>query len=191
MNDQSTPACNGDELADAVSDADHQRGPADATVTLVEYGDYECPDCLNSEPIVKQLQARMGGRLRVIFRHFPRNSIHPRASAAAEAAEAAAQQGRFWDMHESLFQHQRELSEIDLTHLALRLGLDVYRFQRDSESESHSRRVRDNYDGAIRSGISGTPTFFINGCRHSGSNDFDALFSAIVAAAEVSPSRTA
>jgi protein-disulfide isomerase len=168
-------------LVDPVTDADHQRGPVDAPVTLVEYGDYECPDCLNSEPIVRQLRDRLGDRLRLVFRHFPRSSIHPRASAAAEAAEAAGAQGRFWEMHDSLFHHQKELADLDLTHLALQLGLDVYKFQRDSESPAHSRRVREQYDGAIRSGVARTPTFFINGTRHDGNNDFDSLLSGIEA----------
>jgi protein-disulfide isomerase len=170
------------ELADAVTDADHQRGRADAPVTMVEYGDYECPDCLNSEPIVKRLSEQLGDRLRVVFRHFPRNSVHPRASAAAEAAEAAAAQGRFWEMHEALFNHQKQLADVDLTHLALQLGLDVYKFQRDIESPAHSRRVREHYDGALRSGVTGTPTFFINGHRHEGKKDFETLLAAITAA---------
>ncbi len=179
MNETKKPISDCNDLATPVVEADHQLGPADAPVTLVEYGDYECPDCLNSEPIVKQLRDQLEDRLRVVFRHFPRNSIHPRASAAAEAAEAAAAQGRFWDMHEALFKHQQELVDVDLTHLALLLGLDVYKFQQDLDSPTSRRRVRDNYDDAVRSGVTRTPTFFINGCRHDGPNDFDTLLAAI------------
>jgi len=100
-----------DELDVPPSPKDHGQGPIDAPVTLIEYGDYECPDCFNAEPVVSELRRRMGDRLRVVFRHFPRSSIHPRASVAAAAAEAAAAQGKFWEMHSALFKHQRELAE--------------------------------------------------------------------------------
>jgi protein-disulfide isomerase len=165
-----------------ISEADHARGNPDAPVTLLEYGDYECPDCLNTEPIIKKLLDRFGDRLRVVFRHFPKNSIHPHASAAAEAAEAAGAQGKFWEMHETLFAHQHELADMDLTHLALLLGLDVYRFSRDSESHAFPKRVREHYDSGIASGVTHTPTFFINGCRYRGRNDFESLVNAIESA---------
>jgi protein-disulfide isomerase len=170
------------DLTNPISEADHVRGSADAPVTLVEYGDYECPACLNSQPIIRRLMEKFGDRLRVVFRHFPRNSIHPHASAAAEAAEAAGVQGKFWEMHESLFAHQQELADLDLTHLALLLGLDVYRFQRDSESRTFPKRVREHYDGGVASGVDRTPTFFINGCRYKGHNEFEALAAAIESA---------
>src|SRR5437899_5411329 len=109
-------------LADPIIPRDHSLGPVDAPVTLVEYGDYECPDCFNAEPVVAEIRARLGDKLRYVFRHFPRSSIHPRASVAAAAAEAAGRQGKFWDMHQALFRHQRELADLDLVHLALRLG---------------------------------------------------------------------
>src|ERR1043165_6240505 len=108
------------DLAVPVADKEHILGPIDAPITLVEYGDYECPDCLNAEPVVAKLRARLGARLRLVFRHFPQSSIHPRASAAAAAAEAAGVQGKFWQMHAALFAHQKELANLDLTHLALR-----------------------------------------------------------------------
>lgn len=164
-----------------VSESDHSRGSATPRVTLVEYGDYECPDCLNSEPMVRQLLQQFGDRLQVIFRHFPRNSIHPRASAAAEAAEAAGVQGKFWQMHEALFAHQQELADLDLTHLALQLGLDVYRFARDTESRSFPRHVQEDYDGGVASGVRRTPTFFINGRRYDGPDELSSLASAISA----------
>jgi protein-disulfide isomerase len=167
------------DLSIPVSDADHVLGPPTAPVTLVEYGDYECPDCLNSEPIVRQLREHFGEKLRVVFRHFPMNSVHPHASAAAQAAEAAGAQGKFWEMHQTLFAHQHELAEADFTHLALQLGLDPYKFERDSEARSFPRRVREHYDSGVESGVKSTPTFFINGCRHEGRKDLATLLGAI------------
>jgi NhaA family Na+:H+ antiporter len=163
------------DLTTPVSDNDHMLGPAVAPVTLVEFGDYECRVCLNTEPIVLRLREHFGEKLRIVFRHFPRNSVHPHASAAAEAAEAAGAQGKFWEMHHALFAHQRELADLDLTHLALTLGLDPYKFARDSESRTFPRRVRDHYEGGEQSGVTDTPTFFVNGCRHDGPNDFETL----------------
>lgn len=157
-----------DELIDPVTDKDHALGPADAPVTLVEYGDYECPDCLNAEPIVAALRERLGDQLRVIYRHFPRTSIHPRSAAAAAAAEAAAAQGKFWVYHKGLFDHQKELHDLDLIHLAVLLGLEVYRFQASLEAPATARRVSDDYGSAIRHGLKATPTFFINGRRYTG-----------------------
>src|SRR5271163_1362264 len=114
----------GDLLTIPVNDRDHSIGPAAAPITIVEYGDYECPTCLNAVPVVKSVQQSLGDRLRFVFRHFPRSSIHPHASAAAEAAEAAAEQGKFWEMHKALFEHQKDLGTVDLSHLALTLGLE-------------------------------------------------------------------
>ena len=170
----------GIDLTIPVVETDHAIGPSTAAVTLVEYGDYECPDCLNSEPIVRKLIDHFGERLRVIFRHFPLNSVHPHASAAAQAAEAAGAQGKFWEMHRSLFSHQKDLHELDLTHLALQLGLDPYRFARDSEA-GFSRRVRGDQEGGIHSGVKGTPSFFINGCRYGGPKDFTSFVDVIQA----------
>ena len=166
-------------LAVPVTDLDHSQGLSDAAVTLVEYGDYECPDCLNAQPIIAELKRHFKDRLRIIFRHFPMSSVHPFASAAALAAEAAGAQGRFWDMHDALFRHQAELANIDLTHLALRIGLEVYRFQRDSEAKMYGKRIRTDYDGGVRSGVKGTPTFFINGTRYAGGADLESLRSAM------------
>jgi protein-disulfide isomerase len=167
------------DLAVPVSDKDHAQGPAAAPVTLVEYGDYECPDCLNAVPVVTELRQRLGDRLRYVFRHFPQSSVHPHASAAAQAAEAAAQQGQFWAMHDALFAHQRELADLDLTHLALQIGLEVYQFQRDSESEHAARRIRADHTSGTQSGVRGTPTFFINGHRHAGPAKLEAILAAI------------
>jgi protein-disulfide isomerase len=167
------------DLLIPVSESDHALGPAAAPVTVVEYGDYECPDCLNTEPIVRQLREHFGDRLRVIFRHFPQHSVHPHASAAAQAAEAAGSQGKFWEMHQALFKSQRGLADLDFTHLALRLGLDPYKFERDSETRAFARRVRDHHEGGVQSGVKGTPTFFINGRRHQGKKDLPTLLAAI------------
>jgi len=170
------------DLLIPVSDTDHVLGPAAAPVTLVEYGDYECPDCLNSDPIVRQLREHFGDQLRVVFRHFPQNSVHPHASAAAQAAEAAGAQGKFWEMHQVLFAHQRELADLDFTHMALQLGMDPYKFERDSEARVFPRRVREDHQGGIQSGVKGTPTFFINGCRHEGAKDLATLVAKIESA---------
>ena len=169
------------DLAVPVSDADHSAGPPAAPVTLVEYGDYECPACLNAEPMVDEVRRRLGDRVRVIFRHFPQNSVHARASAAAEAAEAAASQGKFWPFHHALFAKQAELAEVDLNHLALNAGLDVYKFGRDLGSGVYAPRVRADYDGGVRSGVDGTPTFFINGRRFAGRVTIERLLVAIEA----------
>ncbi len=171
------------ELAVPVSEKDHSRGPVDAPVTLLEYGDFECPDCLNAYPIVKGIRDRLGNEVRFVFRHFPQSSVHPHASAAAAATEAADSQGRFWDMHDALFRHQKELATLDLTHLALRIGLEVYRFQRDSESPHHAKKVRDDFAGGVASGVRGTPTFFMNGRRYEGKVELEAMIAAIEAAA--------
>lgn len=163
-------------------ETDHSLGPIDAPVTLIEYGDYECPDCFNAEPVVSELRSRMGDQLRVIFRHFPRSSIHPRASAAAAAAEAAAAQGQFWKMHKALYQHQRDLADLDLTHLALRLGLDVYRFQQVVESAPVAQRIQNDFDTAVRNHVTGTPAFFINGRRYRGQTQLEPMLEALKAA---------
>src|SRR5438309_1285506 len=151
----------GQTLVDPVTDQDHQQGSPDAPVTIVEYGDYECPSCLNALPIIQEVRQRLGDRLRFVFRHFPQSSIHPHASVAAEAAEAAAEQGKFWEMHESLFRHQKELAEVDMTHLALRLGLEIYKFETSRNRERHRERVRADFEGGVRSGVHKTPTLFI------------------------------
>lgn len=169
-------------LAEPVTDRDHALGSASAPVTIVEYGDYECADCLNAVPIVAEVRRQLGDRLRFVFRHFPRSNIHPRASAAAEAAEAAGDQGKFWEMHEALFRHQSDLSETDFSHLALTLGLEIYRFESSRGRELHSRRVRSDYEGGVRSGVNKTPTLFINGRRYEGPVEADAVVAAAQAA---------
>jgi protein-disulfide isomerase len=169
-------------LAVPVSDRDHSVGPADAPVTLVEYGDYECQYCGKAYPILKRIRKKMGEQLRFVFRNFPLNTIHEHASVAAQAAEAAAGQKKFWEMHDMLYEHQDELANADLLQYALKLGLEIYKFEADLASEHYSRRVRDDFKSGVRSGVNGTPTFFINGKRYDGPLEHDPLLAAVQAA---------
>ena len=157
------------ELTPPVSARDHAAGPDDAPVTLVEYGDYECPYCGMAHPIVKRAQRELGNQLRFVFRNFPLAESHPHARLAAQAAEAAAAQGRFWEMHDMLFEHQDALEAEDLVSYAKSLGLDTAQFTRDLEAGTYAKRVRDDFRNGVRSGVNGTPTFFINGNRYDGS----------------------
>jgi NhaA family Na+:H+ antiporter len=158
---------------------DHLRGGSDAAVTLVEYGDFQCPYCGDAYPVVQELLARFGDRLRFVFRHMPLIDLHPRARAAAEAAEAAAAQGRFWEMHDRLFTHQLELSDADLRRHAEAIGLDVGRFDRELREGVHAGRVEADYRSGVRSGTPSTPRFFVNGVIHLGSPTRPALEEAI------------
>jgi diadenylate cyclase len=166
-----------------VGDRDHVRGAATAPVTLVEYGDFECPYCGRMYPVVKELRERAGDRLRVVFRHFPLDSVHPHARRAAEAAEAAAAQGRFWEMHDLLFENQDNLDDEALRRYAARLGLDMARFEDDLAERRHAPRVREDRLDGERTGVEGTPTFFINGARYEGSLDLEGMLAAVEEAA--------
>ena len=166
-------------LAVPVGESDHAQGPAAAAVTLVEYGDYECPSCGQAYPIVKELQRRLGSQLRFVFRNFPLATAHPHAERAAEAAEAAGAQGQFWAMHDTLFENQNALDDEDLVRYAAALGLDESQFVADLARRAYAVRVREDFMGGVRSGVNGTPTFFINGRRHDGPFDLDTLFAAI------------
>ena len=170
-------------LAVPVSARDHQEGPAVAPVTLVEYGDYECPNCGQAFPIVQAIRRDMGDQLRFVFRNFPLTQIHPYAEHAAEAAEAAGAQGKFWPYHDMLFLHQDALTDSDLIGYAADLGLDVARFTRDLEDGAFAERVREDFLSGVRSGVNGTPTFFINSYRYDGSYDYDTLLAALQEAA--------
>src|SRR5207247_42657 len=156
-------------LTPPVSAGDHIAGPDDAPVTLVEYGDYECPYCGMAYPIVKRAQRELGNRLRFVFRNFPLAESHPHARLAAQGAEAAAAQGRFWEMHDMLFEHQYALETEELIGYAKGLGLDAVQFTRDLEAGTYAKRVRDDFRNGVRSGVNGTPTFFMNGTRYDGS----------------------
>jgi protein-disulfide isomerase len=164
-------------------DHDHIQGPPDAAVTLVQYGDYECPYCGEAYPIVKEVQARMGERLRFVIRNFPITTAHPHAEQAAEAAEAAAAQGRFWEMHDTLYENQRRLRDEDLHAYAERLGLDVELFDKEMAEHVHAERVHEDFISGVRSGVNGTPTFYINGARHDDSYESETLFAALERAA--------
>jgi Na+/H+ antiporter NhaA len=167
------------DLAVPVDDArDHVRGPEKAPVTVVEYGDFECPYCGQAEPAVREL-LRDHGDVRYVWRHLPLTDVHPHAQMAAEAAEAAAAQGAFWEMHDLLFGHQDALTMRDLLGYAGSLGLDTQRFSSDLRAHEGAERVRQDTDSADLSGVSGTPTFFVNGQRHYGAYDLESLTKAV------------
>lgn len=171
------------DLADEVdSERDHIRGAPDAPVTLLEYGDYECPYCGQAEEVVRELLSSFGDDLRYVWRHLPLNDVHPSAQLAAEAAEAAGAQGAFWPMHDVLLAHQDELRPMHLRHYAEELGLDIDRFRDDLRRRAHLPRIADDVSSADASEVAGTPTFFINGRRHQGAYDVGALTAAVRAA---------
>jgi Na+/H+ antiporter NhaA len=159
-------------------DRDHIRGPSEALVTVVEYGDFECPYCGQAEPVVRELLADFGD-VRYVWRHLPLTDVHPRAELAAEAAEAAASQGEFWLMHDLLLDHQQDLRPADLNRYAGNLGIDVERFRDDLRRHTRAPRIAEDVDSASLSGVSGTPTFFINGRRHYGAYDITTLAAAV------------
>ncbi|HEX8523562.1 MAG TPA: thioredoxin domain-containing protein [Tepidisphaeraceae bacterium] len=165
---------------------DHIRGNPEAPLTLLEYGDYECPYCGRAFPIVRKLQQELGDRLRLVFRHFPLNTIHPNASIAAQAAECAAAQGKFWEMHDILYEHQHDLGDRDIVQYAMKIGLEIYRFEADLSSERFVARVKEDFKSGVRSGVNGTPTFFINGTRYAGPPEIGAMLEALEQAAQES-----
>jgi len=162
-----------------VGERDHTLGATSAPVTLVEYGDYECPHCGRAYPIVKEVRRRLGPRLRFVFRNFPLRESHPHAQQAAEAAEAAGAQGKFWEMHDRLFERQFALDDEYLIEYAGDLGLDVERFRRELTARTYEPRVREDFRSGVTSGVNGTPTFFINGARHDGPWDAEPLAAAL------------
>lgn len=170
-------------LKSPVSLNDHAAGPADAAVTLVEYGDYQCHRCAAARPVVRQLQERFGGGLRVVFRNFPRKQLHPHAQCAAETAEFAAAYGKFWEMHQLLFENQHRLGGALYLELAQRLGLAPAALSQALEDKLFAARVRADYTGGLRSGVDGAPAFFINGRLHQSPAGFAALAEAVARAA--------
>jgi protein-disulfide isomerase len=174
-------------LAEQITSDDHAQGDADAVVTLVQYGDYECPYTRLSRHSVHALQREFPDNLRFVFRHFPLEEIHPHARAAAMAAEAAGAQTDFWRMHEYLFEHQKALEHADLHTYATELGLDLSRFERDRSSPESAGRIERDIASGKRSGVEGTPTFYVNGVRHEGNYDLESLRAAIVASATLPP----
>ena len=161
-----------------VTDRDHSRGPSDALISLVEYGDYECPHCRLVHRIIKQLQERLGEQLRYTYRHLPVSTVHTHARLAAEAAEAAAAQGKFWEMHDALFSHD-ELDEARILQHAADIDLDMIQFRHDLSQHTYADRVQEDFYSGIRSGVNGTPTFFINDERYDGAWDLESLLETV------------
>jgi protein-disulfide isomerase len=166
-------------LTQPVSARDHAEGPADAPLTLVEYGDYQCPYCGAAYPVVKRLQKTLQKKLRFVFRNFPLTQAHPYALIAAEAAEAAALQGKFWEMHDLLFERQAFLEPDIIPRWAEMIGLSLERFQNDNKQGVVEKRIQEDRRSGIRSGVNGTPTFFINGTRYDGAPDYISLLAAL------------
>ena len=158
-----------------VTAEDHAQGDANAPVTLVEYGDYECPHCGRAYPIVKEVQNHFGKRLRFVFRNFPLTESHPHAEKAAETAEFAGAEGKFWEMHDLLFENQERLSAPLFGELARTLALDPLALRKALETREFAPRVRADFSGGARSGVNGTPTFFVNGKRHDAAFDYEHL----------------
>ncbi len=158
---------------------DHIRGNASAPVTLVEYGDYECPYCRMAHGIVTSIQAQLQDRVRFVFRHFPLTTVHPHAQPAAEAAEAAATQRKFWPMHDRLFTAQAPLTDDVFVANARALGLDIRSFATEVTGHVHLPRIREDFMSGVHSGVNGTPAFYINGIRHDGNWDFPTLYTAL------------
>ena len=167
------------ELAAPVTAEDHALGQADAPFVLVQYGDYECPYTQRSLPEVEKVRADLGPAVRWVFRNFPLTEIHPNALQAAEAAEAAGALGRFWEMHAMLFANQKALEHDDLHRYAVEIGLDADAFNAELAGGGHFDRVQADFDGGVRSGVGGTPTFFTNGFRHDGPYSAQALLDAL------------
>lgn len=172
-------------LAAPVSERDHVRGPDDAPLTFVQYADFECPSCGDLYEVIEEIQGRLGDRLRFVFRHFPLTEAHPHALRAAEAAEAAAAQGAFWEMHDTLYENQDALEEEDFVGYAADLGLDTERFVRELNAGTHQERIEEDVQTGAQSGVDGTPTFFINGRRYDGPLEYDALLEAIAQAGDL------
>jgi protein-disulfide isomerase len=170
-------------LTEAVNEKDHIQGDADAPVTLVEYGDYECPHCGRAYPIIKRVQKHFGKKLRFVFRNFPLKQMHPMAEPAAETAEFADSQGKFWPMHDAIFENQKQLAPELLFELAGQLKLSPEDLQTALKDETFSARVRHDFVTGVRSGVNGTPTFFINGQRLDTAWEYDDLVAAVEGAA--------
>lgn len=167
------------ELSAPVTERDHVRGSLEASVVIVEYGDYECPHCGRAYWVVKDLLDELGDEAAFVFRNFPITEAHPRAATVAEALEAAGGQGRFWEMHDWFYEHQHQLEVIDLEEHAQFIGLDVALWKKDLRERAHRGRVNDDLESGRKSGVTATPTFFINGARYEGDYDFESMLGAI------------
>jgi protein-disulfide isomerase len=175
------------ELSLPVADADHILGPPHAAVSVVEYGDFECPNCKQAAPAVKLLLTRFAGHVRFVYRHFPLEGVHPHALHAALAAEAAAAQGKFWEMHDLLFENQRRLELRELRRYAEQLELDMARYDAEMADERYLQRVREHIASGEESGVRGTPTFFVNGAIQDVSFGLQSLFQRVERALELKP----
>lgn len=169
------------DLVVPVNAVDHQLGPEHAPITIVEYGDFECPTCKQAAPAIKLLLKHFQGQVRVAFRHFPVEEVHPHALAAAEAAEVAGAQGKFWEMHDVLFENQLHLKNADLHGYAERVGLDMTRYTAEMDDEIYRQRIREHIDSGRRSGVRGTPGIFVNGVIHDASAGMQSLFDKVEA----------
>jgi protein-disulfide isomerase len=175
------------QLTVPVSERDHATGPVSAPLVLVEYGDYECPHCRDAYPVVKQLRDAFGDALTFVYRNFPLTSLHAHAQRAAETAEWAALSGKFWPMHDHLFEHARRLDDKGLLAAAAALGLDPHGLQQAWDSHALIPQVKGDFLGGLKSGVTGTPKFFINGRRHDGLSTAEALREALAAALAAAP----
>ncbi|MGI4834576.1 MAG: DsbA family protein [Janthinobacterium lividum] len=155
-------------LQPAIGDHDHTQGAAQAPLQLVEYGDYQCSYCGQAYPAVQAAQQALGDKLAFVFRNFPLTEVHPHAQQAALAAEAAAQQGKFWQMHDALYEHQNQLDDAHLLGFAQQLGLDVNKFKQDLRAPATASKVEADFESGVRSGVNGTPSFFVNGQKFDG-----------------------
>jgi len=161
---------------------DHIQGDVRTILTLVEYGDYQCPFCGAAYPEVKKVQKELGSKLRFVFRNFPLTNVHEFAMVAAETAEAAGAQGKFWEMHDFLYEHQRTLGDHSVAPAhAKELGLDTQKFEREISQHVYQKRIKDDFMGGVRSGVNGTPTFYVNGVRHDGPAEAEAIVKSLTA----------
>ena len=178
-------------LAERVSARDHVLGPEHAPVTVVEYADFQCPHSARAHLLLQELREAVGDKMRLVYRHLPLTQLHPYAAQAAEAAEVAGAHGKFWQMHDLLFSRQQALDDAHLVRYAALIGLDPASFTRGLASSTFEERVRRDFIGGVRSGVNGTPTFFLNDVRYDGRHDFNSLFAAIDVGAEVAAVRRA
>lgn len=166
-------------LAPPVTERDHIQGSSDAPLTLIQYGDFECPFCGTAYPIVKELQKALHGHLCFVFRHFPLTSIHPHAEHAAEASEASGEQGHFWEMHDMLYENQDALADEDLARYAAALHLDASRVIQEVLEGAYAPHIREDFMSGAKAGVNGTPTFFMNNLRYDGPQDIETMLAAL------------
>jgi protein-disulfide isomerase len=167
------------KLNPPVTKIDHIQGETDAQITLVEYGDFQCPYCGAAYPIIKEIQQAFGKKLRLVFRHFPLSNVHEFAMPAAIASEAAENQHQFWEMHDLIYEQQEKLSRMGIIEFAMKLRLNIQEFKKDLQDPTLQQKVESDFESGVRSGVNGTPSFFINGTKYNGSYDYSSLSKAI------------